>query len=664
MGIIKELDQGTINQIAAGEVVERPSSIVKELLENSIDAGATRISVEIEEGGTKSIRITDNGKGINKEDIRIAFLRHTTSKIKTAMDLLTVSSLGFRGEALSSIAAVCQVELLTRTADAMEGIRYRIEGGKEVGFEEIGIPVGTTFIVNNIFFNTPARRKFLRTAQTEAGYVSDIIEKIALSHPEIAISFKSNGKIKIHTSGNGNLKDVIYSIYGREITENILEINEENDFMKISGYIGKAIISKGNRTFENYFINGRYIKSNIISKAIEDGYKFILMQHKYPFTVIDFTIKPEYLDVNVHPSKMELRFRKSESIYPMISECINDALIEKPNIIDVTFEKNVEKAEQIKYIPEPFENKRQDIVNSINNNLSNDNNSNVKYDFYNFGEGPKESDNLENNNLNNDLNTGFNSSLNSNLTTGSNQLNITPSEFGNNTLQEDVNYNATANSINNITNNKMVQRELTEEYDNFLSEVAKPKHKIIGQVFDTYWIVEYNDKMYIIDQHAAHEKVMFESLMNKLENKEISSQMINPPIILSLSMSESQLLEKYLENFKNIGFQIEPFGGQDYAVRAVPSDLYTLDSEDVLMGIVDNLSNETGKMVPDIINEKIASMSCKAAVKGNSKLSYEEADKLIEQLLQLDNPYNCPHGRPTIISMSKYELEKKFKRII
>lgn len=664
MGIIKELDQGTINQIAAGEVVERPSSIVKELLENSIDAGATRISVEIEEGGTKSIRITDNGKGINKEDIRIAFLRHTTSKIKTAMDLLTVSSLGFRGEALSSIAAVCQVELLTRTADAMEGIRYRIEGGKEVGFEEIGIPVGTTFIVNNIFFNTPARRKFLRTAQTEAGYVSDIIEKIALSHPEIAISFKSNGKIKIHTSGNGNLKDVIYSIYGREITENILEINEENDFMKISGYIGKAIISKGNRTFENYFINGRYIKSNIISKAIEDGYKFILMQHKYPFTVIDFTIKPEYLDVNVHPSKMELRFRKSESIYPMISECINDALIEKPNIIDVTFEKNVEKAEQIKYVPEPFENKRQDIVNSINNNLLNDNSSNVKYDFYNFGEGPKESDNLENNNLNNDLNTGFNSSLNSNLTTGANQLNMTPSEIGNNTLQEDVNYNATANSINNITNNKMVQRELTEEYDNFLSEVAKPKHKIIGQVFDTYWIVEYNDKMYIIDQHAAHEKVMFESLMNKLENKEISSQMINPPIILSLSMSESQLLEKYLENFKNIGFQIEPFGGQDYAVRAVPSDLYTLDSEDVLMGIVDNLSNETGKMVPDIINEKIASMSCKAAVKGNSKLSYEEADKLIEQLLQLDNPYNCPHGRPTIISMSKYELEKKFKRII
>ena len=362
MGNIRELDQSTINQIAAGEVVERPSSIVKELMENSIDAGATMISIEIEEGGTKSIRITDNGKGIEKDDVRIAFLRHTTSKIKTALDLLSVSSLGFRGEALSSIAAVCQVELLTRTSSNMEGIRYRIEGGKEVGYEEIGIPVGTTFIINNIFFNTPARRKFLRTAQTESGYVSDIVEKIALSHPEISISFKSNGKVRVHTSGNGSLKDVIYSIYGKEITENIIEINEHNDFMTITGYIGKAIVSKGNRTFENYFINGRYIKSNIISKAIEDGYKFILMQHKYPFTVLNFEINPEFLDVNVHPSKMELRFRKSEKIYPMISECINDTLIEKPNIIDVKLEKESEKRANIKYMPEPFETKRQHIL--------------------------------------------------------------------------------------------------------------------------------------------------------------------------------------------------------------------------------------------------------------------------------------------------------------
>lgn len=616
MGIIKELDQSTINQIAAGEVVERPSSIVKELMENSIDAGATMISVEIEDGGTKSIRITDNGKGIDKEDIRIAFLRHTTSKIKTALDLLNVSSLGFRGEALSSIAAVCQVELLTRTKDSIVGCRYRIEGGKEVALEEIGIPVGTTFIVNNIFFNTPARRKFLRTAQTESGYVADIVEKIALSHPEIAINFKSNGKVRIHTSGNGNLKDVIYSIYGKEITQNLLEVKEENDFMKISGYIGKAIISKGNRTFENYFINGRYIKSNIISKAIEDGYKFILMQHKYPFTVINFEINPEFLDVNVHPSKMELRFRKSESIYPIISETINDCLIEKPNIIDVKLEQEKEITESYKYVPEPFEIKR---------------NETAKHNEYNFsasfGESVNETDDY---------------------TTDSKNL----------ILENDLNDRQIQNT------SAYVQRELTETYDDFLTEAAKPKHKIIGQVFETYWIIEYEDKMYIIDQHAAHEKVMFESLMDKLKNKSISTQMINPPIILNLSLKEFDLVNKYLDSFKEIGFDIEPFGGQDFVIRGVPSDLYSLDSQQVLMGIVDSLTNEAGKMVPDIITEKIASMSCKAAVKGNSKLSYNEADRLISQLLTLENPYNCPHGRPTIISMSKYELEKKFKRII
>lgn len=616
MGIIKELDQSTINQIAAGEVVERPSSIVKELMENSIDAGATMISVEIEDGGTKSIRITDNGKGIDKEDIRIAFLRHTTSKIKTALDLLNVSSLGFRGEALSSIAAVCQVELLTRTKDNIVGCRYRIEGGKEVALEEIGIPVGTTFIVNNIFFNTPARRKFLRTAQTESGYVADIVEKIALSHPEIAINFKSNGKVRIHTSGNGNLKDVIYSIYGKEITQNLLEVKEENDFMKISGYIGKAIISKGNRTFENYFINGRYIKSNIISKAIEDGYKFILMQHKYPFTVINFEINPEFLDVNVHPSKMELRFRKSESIYPIISETINDCLIEKPNIIDVKLEQEKEITESYKYVPEPFEIKR---------------NETAKHNEYNFS-------------------ASFGESVN--------ETDDYTTDCKNLILENDLNDRQIQNT------SAYVQRELSETYDDFLTEAAKPKHKIIGQVFETYWIIEYEDKMYIIDQHAAHEKVMFESLMDKLKNKSISTQMINPPIILNLSLKEFDLVNKYLDSFKEIGFDIEPFGGQDFVIRGVPSDLYSLDSQQVLMGIVDSLTNEAGKMVPDIITEKIASMSCKAAVKGNSKLSYDEADRLISQLLTLENPYNCPHGRPTIISMSKYELEKKFKRII
>lgn len=630
MGNIRELDQSTINQIAAGEVVERPSSIVKELMENSIDAGASMISVEIEEGGTKSIRITDNGKGIEKDDVRIAFLRHTTSKIKTALDLLSVSSLGFRGEALSSIAAVCQVELLTRTASNMEGIRYRIEGGKEIGYEEIGIPVGTTFIVNNIFFNTPARRKFLRTAQTESGYVSDIVEKIALSHPEISISFKSNGKVRVHTSGNGSLKDVIYSIYGKEITENIIEVNDENDFMKITGFIGKAIVSKGNRTYENYFINGRYIKSNIISKAIEDGYKFILMQHKYPFTVLNFEINPEFLDVNVHPSKMELRFRKSEKIYPMISECINDALIEKPNIIDVKMEKETIQKKSIKYTPEPFEMKRQHILGD-----------------------EEEIDSVYGNIVREE--------------TTYNQPAGMPSFMKETISSKNPEVGKISEDIPNIVDEtvaKPVQQEVTDVYDNFLSDIAKPKHKIVGQVFDTYWIVEYNEKMYIIDQHAAHEKVMFESLMEKLKTKQIHTQMINPPIILSLSMNEADLISRYLENFKEIGFDMEPFGGQDFTVRGVPSDLYTLDSQEVLMEIIDSLSNESRKMSPDILTDKIASMSCKAAVKGNSRMSFQEADELITQLLSLENPYNCPHGRPTIISMSKYELEKKFKRII
>jgi DNA mismatch repair protein MutL len=595
-------------------------------MENSIDAGATMISIEIEEGGTKSIRITDNGKGIEKDDVRIAFLRHTTSKIKTALDLLSVSSLGFRGEALSSIAAVCQVELLTRTSSNMEGIRYRIEGGKEVGYEEIGIPVGTTFIINNIFFNTPARRKFLRTAQTESGYVSDIVEKIALSHPEISISFKSNGKVRVHTSGNGSLKDVIYSIYGKEITENIIEINEHNDFMTITGYIGKAIVSKGNRTFENYFINGRYIKSNIISKAIEDGYKFILMQHKYPFTVLNFEINPEFLDVNVHPSKMELRFRKSEKIYPMISECINDTLIEKPNIIDVKLEKESEKRANIKYMPEPFETKRQHILGDTD-----DSDHVVREEtIYNKP------------------------SVTPSVMKETNKYNVQnlPEVSQNDTLKTDEKVSAP------------LQQEVTDVYENFLSDIAKPKHNIIGQVFDTYWIVQYNEKMYIIDQHAAHEKVMFESLMEKRKTGQIHTQMISPPIILNLSMNEADLIQRYLQNFKEIGFEIEPFGGQDFAVRGVPTDLYTLDSQEVLMEIIDNLSNESAKMSPDILTDKIASMSCKAAVKGNNRMSFREADELITQLLSLENPYNCPHGRPTIISMSKYELEKKFKRII
>lgn len=679
MSKIHVLDQNTINQIAAGEVIDRPSSIVKELMENAIDAGSTMISVEIKDGGTSLIRITDNGSGIEREDIKVAFLRHATSKIKTALDLVSVSSLGFRGEALSSIASVCQVELITKTKDSITGSRYRIEGGKEIGFEEIGVPEGTTFIVKNIFFNTPARRKFLKTAQTEAGYISEIIEKIALSHPEISISFINNGQTKMHTSGNGNLKDVIYNIYSRDIANNLLEINCSNEFIKMTGFIGKAIISKGNRSFENYFINGRYIKSNIISKAIEDGYKFILMQHKYPFTAINFEIDQDLLDVNVHPAKMELRFRKGEAIYPFIMESIHDTLIEKPNIINAELETQKNEKTKIERAPEPFEKTRVNLNRVIGDeieyksehekiiNKTFDNTRNVIVNSNEIING------INNDNKNPSDNTGVikeDVEYSVNDENKDNYKNLPDNQSILTNMKNssvDINIMAAANERVNLKTQeepKHIQQELTSVYDDFLTTAARPVHKLIGQIFETYWIVEYNDKMYIIDQHAAHEKVMFEKLMDRLKNKEVSSQIINPPIILNLSLNEANLLEKYMDNFKEIGFEIEAFGGQDFAVRSVPADLYTLDSNDVLMQIIDNLSNENGGMVPDMITEKIASMSCKAAVKGNSKLSIQEANALIDQLLSLENPFNCPHGRPTIISMSQYELEKKFKRIV
>ena len=342
---IQVLDQSTINQIAAGEVVERPASVVKELMENAIDAGSTAITVEIRQGGIGFIRITDNGCGIKKEELPLAFLRHSTSKIRTAEDLLTVSSLGFRGEALSSIAAVSQVELITKTSGSLTGSRYRIEGGEEKGLEEIGAPDGTTFISRNLFFNTPARRKFLKTETTEGTHVADLVEKIALSHPEISIRLIVNNQSRLHTSGNHNLKDIIYTIYGREIAANLLPVEVSNGLVKISGFIGKPLIARGNRNFENYFINGRYIKSGLVSKAIEDGYKSYMMQHKYPFTLLHLTVEPEYIDVNVHPSKMELRFKDGESMYRVICQAVTDALSGKELIPNVSLMSEREERE-------------------------------------------------------------------------------------------------------------------------------------------------------------------------------------------------------------------------------------------------------------------------------------------------------------------------------
>ena len=669
---IHVLDQNTINQIAAGEVIERPASVVKELLENAIDAKASAVTVEIKEGGIGFIRITDNGCGIEKKDVKIAFLRHSTSKIMSAEDLVTVSSLGFRGEALSSIAAVGQVELITKTKGELTGVRYVIEGGEEKALEEVGVPDGTTFIVRNLFFNTPARRKFLKSTVTEAGYISDIVERIALSHPEVSVRFIVNGQNKLHTSGNGNLKDVIYGVFGRDIAANLLEINQENEFMKICGFIGKPIISRGNRNYENYFINGRYIRSSLISKAIEEAYKPFMMQHKYPFTALHISIDGSLLDVNVHPTKMELRFRNQEQIYPYILKLIGDTLLGKeliPESVcdDEKTEKDKinnelkEQKKQVAYKPlaEPFEvNRRSEQIEKKVENKPIDNKSNA------FSR-PAFSKPIINRDTkpitNNDIyiktedkhKTQLEADNKSTEVFVKNKVNIVAS-----------NDNLIKDNDDFITNYKNAS-QLTLFEEKLLTKEAREKHILVGQVFDTYWIVQFGDKMFIIDQHAAHEKVLYERTLAKYRERKAISQSINPPIILTLSMSEEAMLKQYMDIFTDFGYEIEHFGGKEYCVRAVPYDLYSISKEDLLMEILDNLSEETGgKITPQLITEKIASMSCKAAVKGNNRLSEAEVNKLIDELLTLENPYNCPHGRPTIISMSKYELEKKFKRVL
>ncbi|RDU23069.1 DNA mismatch repair endonuclease MutL [Anaerosacchariphilus polymeriproducens] len=624
MSNIAVLDQKTIDKIAAGEVIERPSSVVKELVENAIDAGSTAITVEIKEGGISFIRITDNGCGIKKEEVPLAFLRHSTSKIQSVEDLMTVSSLGFRGEALSSIAAVAQVELISKPAKELLGVRYIIEGSQEKSMEEIGAPDGTTFLIRNLFYNTPARQKFLKSPTTEGNYISELLQRLALSHPNISFKFINNGQIKLHTSGNTNLKDIIYHIYGREISKELLEIQEELGDIKIEGFIGKPVISRGNRNFENYFINGRYVKSNIISKGIEQAYKNFMMQHKYPFTVLHFSIKGELLDINVHPTKMELRFSNKEEIYQFIHDTVYNRLQKRELIPEVEISANkkpenkrISKMKEFiqkqAAIPEPFEKKRLETFKE--NNLYQKNISISNTD--------------------------------------------TPVPVVKNNLILETNESSKTTPV---IEKESEQLELFD--GKLLSKEAKAKHEIIGQVFDTYWIIQYQDKMFIMDQHAAHEKVLYEKTLASLDSKEHASQMISPPILITLSMKEQELLNKYLKIFEKIGFIIESFGGNEFIINGVPSNLFGLLGKDLFIEIIDGLAENLGAATEDVILEKIASMSCKAAVKGNHKYSNLEAQNLIEQLMELENPYHCPHGRPTIISMSKYELEKKFQRIL
>lgn len=645
---IEILDQQTIDKIAAGEVIERPSSVVKELVENAIDAKASAITVEIKEGGISFIRITDNGCGIEREQVPLAFLRHSTSKIRNVEDLLTVSSLGFRGEALSSIAAVAQVELITKTVSQFSGTRYVIEGGKEKSSEEIGAPEGTTFLVRNLFYNTPARKKFLKTAQTEAGYIGDLLERLALSHPEISFKLIVNNQPKLHTSGNSNLKEVIYHIYGRDIAANLLELQGENEWFSIQGFIGKPLISRGNRNFENYLINGRYIKSSLIAKSIEEGYKSFVMQHKYPFTVLHISINGSLLDVNVHPTKMELRFSNGEEIYQYLTQLIRDAINQNELVYQVSLEQErEEKARQAqekkermgsgRKAPEPFETKRLEAVKAA---IRKDGPYEPKYEK---------------------------TAATSRRDESESQHAVVAEEITYGTLDSQSRQEPETAKQQDFLDKLQEagsSEEIGEQPRKLLEEASRPAHKIIGQLFDTYWLVEFDNQLYIIDQHAAHEKVLYERTLAGLKNKEFTSQVIYPPILLTLNLQEESLLKKYMGYFQKLGYEIEHFGGKEYSVTAVPANLFGLNGQELVIEILDSLADFHGKETPQMITEKIASMSCKAAVKGNQNISRPEVEALIGELLTLENPYHCPHGRPTIISMTKYELEKKFKRVL
>ena len=648
MPSIQVLDQDTINKIAAGEVVERPASVVKELLENAIDAKATAITVEIRDGGTSLIRVTDNGCGIAQEDIRLAFLSHATSKIRAVEDLFTIASLGFRGEALASIAAVAQVELVTKTSGSLTGFRYQIEGGQEKGLEEVGAPEGTTFIARNLFYNTPARKKFLKKPVTEGSYVADLVEKIALSHPEVSIRLIQNNQNKLSTSGNHSLRDLAYTVYGREVLANLLPVEVETENVNISGFIGKPLIARGNRNYENYFINGRYIRSNLISQALEEAYKPYMMQHKYPFTLLHFTLDPESLDVNVHPTKMELRFSDGESLYRMIVEAVSSALSQRELIPSVSLseDQKIKREKVTPPRPEPFETRRRErldyrlIPPALPERVAEE--TPTKSISQKIEKKPDFEADL------------FEKSEQSEKT-------IVPSAKPETMKEPSIQTSAEKPQPPKQPQEKPQQLDLFDA--RFLDPKSRLRHKLIGQLFDTYWLVEYDGKLIIIDQHAAHEKILYEKMMASLKTRDFGTQMLNPPIVLTLATNEELLLNKYMDYFTGLGFEIEPFGGREYAVRGVPANLFSIAKEELFMEILDGLSEETAKD-PALIYEKVASMSCKAAVKGNMSLSAMEANELIDQLLQLENPYNCPHGRPVIISMSKYELEKKFKRIV
>ena len=665
MAEIHVLDDVTIDKIAAGEVVERPASVVKELVENAMDAGAHAVTVEIKEGGIEFIRVTDDGSGIEQNQLRNAFMRHATSKINSVVDLMSLRSMGFRGEALSSIAAVAKVEIVTKTKDDMTGTRLCLEGAKETSFEEVGAPDGTTFIVRNLFFNTPVRRKFLKTAMTEGSYITDLLEHLALSRPEISFKYVINGQTKFYTNGDGDLKAIIYRIFGRDIANELIEFQAVDEEITLKGFLGRPTLNRANRNFENYFVNHRYIKSKVISKAIEEGYRSYMMQHRYPFCVIHITVPPESVDVNVHPTKMEVRFSNQNSLYKLIAENIADFLSHQEMIPEATLGPDIKASKKEKSIPkpkieapEPFEKERRFAEQASASGHPPNVSPNILKEENGYNK-PYESS-YDTKNTVNQQNAFFVDNRESKKQPSQNVM--TGKILGTPAKEPEPKNLGVIKNKDHIIVEKPEQLNFFDE--KILTKEAKQEYRIIGQVFDTYWIIEYRDKMLMIDQHAAHEKVKYEQILTKVEHNEIYTQTLTPPVVISVTPKEAALIHSYEQYFKELGFEIEDFGMNAYAVRGVPIDLFGHDIKELFEEVLTQMSESPVRGVPQIIREKIASMACKAAVKGRHSMTYEEADKLIEQLLELDNPYNCPHGRPTIISMSKYEIEKKFKRII
>ena len=693
---INILSDETINQIAAGEVIERPLSVVKELLENAIDAGSTAVSVEIRDGGISMIRVTDNGGGIAEEDVRNAFVRHATSKIRDARDLLSIQTLGFRGEALASIASVARVELITKTPGALMAVHYQIEGGVEKDFAQIGAPDGTTFIVRDLFKNVPARRKFLKSPQAEAARIQDILEKEALAHPEVAFRYLQDGRQLLATLGNGSLLDVIYSIYGRDVTNQLITVNRAYQrstltglpAVTVRGFIGKPVITRANRNFELYFVNERFVKNPMIMKAIEDGYRAFLMQHKFPFVVLMIDVNPEIVDVNVHPQKLEVRFSDGMLIYNSVLDAVQNALRQTELIVNTDLDaadagrgahaaastgsggSAVPKTPAMPHV-EPFEKKRVEatrevFAEALRPQLHPD--AAPKEDIYLQGQSHTgssgSSDGLHERSSEASVAHDVKDATDASAISASSEEKSTVADAALSASSEMVSAPAPSASSETAAPAPQKPEQETLFSERFLSEQARSAHRIIGQVFETYWLVEYGDKLYIIDQHAAHEKVNFERMMKRLREKKPASQYLNPPILLTLTADEARVLEEHMSYFEQLGYVISGLGDRDYSISAIPTDLPELSKKELLLEILDELTDEAGMTTPDTIYDKIASMSCKAAVKGNNKLSLMEADALIGELLTLENPYACPHGRPTIISMSKTELEKKFKRIV